>query len=334
MSRLYVRNLQLTGNATYTVSIPKEWVRNLGLGKGSKVYLELMGDGSLRIYGNPPGRPSGASKSFELGRGDDPDNLVRKVIAAYLAGFSVVTLSFDPELKELASRVRRSLESSVLGFNVLMESKSEFTFYAVIDEESMKLSDALAKLKENAYHMLEDTHSGMGNADPRVLERVIEEDQIVDKLYLLVAKQVTSILMRPLGVEEHGLRSAAEAPHVFLAARSMERVSDHAVLMARESIDMISSGAKVPNWLLNDFKTIIDLFGSSTKALSELDESEAEEAARRIDEVVKVIRKRDAGNNKIQMLLNSMERVLGYSMNIVEAVIDIAMIREFVELSS
>ncbi|MEM3740492.1 MAG: phosphate uptake regulator PhoU [Candidatus Korarchaeum sp.] len=333
MSRLYVRNLQLTGNATYTVSIPKDWVRNLGLGKGSRVYLELMNDGSLRIYGNPPGRPSGASKSFELWRGDDPDNLVRKIIAAYLAGFSIVTLNFDPELKELASGVRRSLESSVLGFSVLKESRSEFTFYTVIDEGSMRLSDALTKLRENAHHMLEDTYSGMSNADIRVLERVIEEDQIVDKLYLLITKQVTSILMRPFGVEEHGLRSAAEMPHVFLAARSMERVSDHAVLMARESIDLISSGEKVSVWLLDDFRTIIDLFESSTRALSELDELEAEEAARRIDEVTKLIRRREPGNSRVQMLLNSMERVLGYSMNIVEAVVDIVMIREFIELS-
>ncbi|MCS7102687.1 MAG: phosphate uptake regulator PhoU [Candidatus Korarchaeum sp.] len=334
MSKLYVRSLQLTGNATYTISIPKDWVKKLKLGKGSKIYLELMNDGSLRIYSNPPRRLSGASKLFELGIGDDPDNLLRKIIAAYLAGFSIVTLNFDPELKETAFKIRRSLESSVLGFNVLKESRSGFTFYTVIDESSMNLSDALAKLKENAYHMLEDTHSGMGNADVKILERVIEEDQIVDKLYLLVAKQVTSILMSPFGVEEHGLRSAAETPHVFLAARSMERVSDHAVLMARESIDLISSGGKVPDWLLNDFKMVIDLFGSSTKAFSELDALEAEEAARKIDGVAKVIRRRETGDSKVQMLLSSMERVLGYSMNILEAVIDITMIRDFIELSS
>lgn len=333
MTRVYVRSLQLTGNATYTISVPKEWVRKLGIGKGSKIYLELMRDGSLRVYTDPPERPLGASKSFELGRGDDLNNLLRRIIAAYLAGFSVVTLKFDPELKDSAFKVRRSLESSVLGFNVLGESRSEFTFYTVIDEESMKLSDALAKLRENTYHMLEDTYLGMSDADVKVLERVIEEDEIVDKLYLLVTKQVTSILMNPFGVEEHEFRSAAEMPHVFLAARSMERISDHAVLIARESLDIISSGGSVPAWLLDDFESVIDLFESSARLLSEPDELGAEEAARRIDDFIRIIRGRGVGDSRIQLLLNSIERVLGYSMNIVEAIIDIMMIRELIELS-
>ncbi|RDD53480.1 MAG: AbrB/MazE/SpoVT family DNA-binding domain-containing protein [Candidatus Korarchaeota archaeon NZ13-K] len=333
MSRLYVRNLQLTGNATYIVSIPKDWVRKLGLEKGSKVYLELMQDGSLRLYGSSPKRAPGIGKSFELGRGDDPNSLIRRILAAYIAGFSTVTLSFDPELKESAFEIRRFLESSVLGFNVLRESRSEFTFYAVVDEDAMRLSDTLGKLRENVHHMLEDMHSGMGRNDVKVLERVIEEDQIVDKLYLLVAKQVTRMLMNPLSVESYGLRSAAEAPQVFLAARSMERIADHAVLMARESLEVITSGGRIPGWLLEDFISVLDLFDSSTRLLLEPDEVEAEESARRIDDALKLIRGRRVEDSRIQMLLNSMERILGYTMNVLEAVIDIIMIREFAELS-
>jgi phosphate uptake regulator len=333
MSKLYIRNLQLTGNATYTVSVPKEWVKMLGLDKGSKIYLEEMPDGSLRIYSNPTKETPTLSKEMELGKGDDVESFVRRIIAAYLAGFSIVTLKFDPELRDQAISVRRMLESSVLGFDVLRESKSEFTFYTVIDEDSMKLSDALAKLREDTHYMLEDTHSGMRNLDQNVLRGVIEQDQIVDKLYLLITKQITSMLMRPFKIKDYGLESAAEAPHIFLAARSMERISDHAVLLAKESLDMISEGREFPDWILGELRESINLFDSSTRLLFELDQWEADEVARRINEAIRSLKGRSVSDSWLQILANSIERVLGYSMNIIEAVMDISLIREAVKRS-
>lgn len=333
-SKVYVRNLQLTGNATYTISVPKEWARRLNLERGSRVYLEVMQDGSLRVYSHPSKRVNTATKTFELDRGDDPESLLRRIIAAYLAGFSSVTLKFNPEMKEVALNLRRVLESSVLGFNVLSESKSEFTFYTVIDEESMSLSEALRKLKLNVHHMLEDTLAGINSSEAKVLERVIEEDQIVDRLYLLITKQVTSMLLNPFIVREHGLVSAAETPHLFLAARSMERISDHAVLIARESLEAISEGRKIPKWLSDDFRKAIELFDLTGDLLFEPSEGEAEELARRIGSALREIASRKIEDSKIQLLANSIERVLGYSMNIVEAVIDMMMIREYLRIAT
>jgi Na+/phosphate symporter len=181
--------------------------------------------------------------------------------------------------------------------------------------------------------MLEDTHSGMRNLDQNVLRGVIEQDQIVDKLYLLITKQITSMLMRPFKIKDYGLESAAEAPHIFLAARSMERISDHAVLLAKESLDMISEGREFPDWILNELRESIDLFDSSTRLLFELDQWEADEVARRINEAIRSLKGRSVSDSWLQILVNSIERVLGYSMNIIEAVIDISLIREAVKQS-
>ncbi len=327
-TKLHVRSLQFTGRATYTISLPKEWVLSLGLDRGSKLYVEIMPDGSLRIYANPKKERISLSKEILIDEGSDLGSLIRRIIAAYLAGFSTLTLSFDPERRDLAVKVREILESSILGFSVLKESKSAFTFYSVIDEESMNLRDAVFRLYEDVYYMMDDALMGIREENLKILRGVIDQDQLVDKLYLFVAKQLTSMLMNPFRAKDYGLDTAAEAPHLFLAVKSMERIADHASRISNESISLISEGKKIPRWVVERIENAIDLFDRSAKALLNPESDLASEAARVIDEASKARSSKEVEDPRMQIILNSTNRILGYSLDIAEAVIDMQAIKE------
>ncbi len=325
---MHVRSLQFTGRTTYTVSLPKEWVLSLGLGRGSKLYVETMPDGSLRIYANPKKEKGALSKEISIDEGSDLGSLIRRMIAAYLAGFSTLTLSFDPERRDLATKVREILESSILGFSVLKESKSAFTFYSVIDEESINLKDAVFRLYEDVYYMMDDALMGIRERNLKVLKGVIDQDQLVDKLYLFVAKQLTSMLMNPFRAKDYGLETAAEAPHLFLAVKSMERIADHASRISKESMSLISEGKDLPKWVVKRIEGAIDLFDRSAKALLNPESDLASEAARVIDEAARARGSREIAEPRLQIILNSVDRILSYSLDIAEAVIDMQAIKE------
>ncbi len=325
---MHVRSLQFTGRTTYTVSLPKEWVLSLGLDRGSKLYVETMPDGSLRIYANPKKERGALSKEISIDEGSDLGSLIRRMIAAYLAGFSTLTLSFDPERRDLATKVREILESSILGFSVLKESKSAFTFYSVIDEESINLKDAVFRLYEDVYYMMDDALMGIRERNLKVLKGVIDQDQLVDKLYLFVAKQLTSMLMNPFRAKDYGLETAAEAPHLFLAVKSMERIADHASRISKESMSLISEGKDLPKWVVKRIEGAIDLFDRSAKALLNPESDLASEAARVIDEAARARGSREIAEPRLQIILNSVDRILSYSLDIAEAVIDMQAIKE------
>ncbi len=325
---MHVRSLQFTGRTTYTVSLPKEWVLSLGLDRGSKLYVETMPDGSLRIYANPKKERGALSKEISIDEGSDLGSLIRRMIAAYLAGFSTLTLSFDPERRDLATKVREILESSILGFSVLKESKSAFTFYSVIDEESINLKDAVFRLYEDVYYMMDDALMGIRERNLKVLKGVIDQDQLVDKLYLFVAKQLTSMLMNPFRAKDYGLETAAEAPHLFLAVKSMERIADHASRISKESMSLISEGKDLPKWVVKRIEGAIDLFDRSAKALLNPESDLASEAARVIDEAARARVSREIAEPRLQIILNSVDRILSYSLDIAEAVIDMQAIKE------
>ncbi|MHA1581492.1 MAG: AbrB/MazE/SpoVT family DNA-binding domain-containing protein, partial [Candidatus Baldrarchaeia archaeon] len=44
-----IRRIQLTGGATLTVSLPKNWARDIGLRQGDLVVLTFQPDGSIII---------------------------------------------------------------------------------------------------------------------------------------------------------------------------------------------------------------------------------------------------------------------------------------------
>ncbi len=325
--KLYVRNLQLTGRTTYTISLPKEWVKSLRLNKGSKLYIEILSDGSLKIYASYRREKKSLSKEIFIEE-DDLGSLIRRVIAAYLAGFSNLTLRFDPKDRELAMNVRRILESSILGFSVLKESRFSFTFYSVIDEESIDLRDAIFKLYEGVYYMMDDAIEGMDKRDAIVLKSVIDQDQLVDKLYLFVVKQITSILINPISVKEYGIETAAEAPYMFLAVKSMERIADHVSIISARSASLISEGQEIPDHLVDEFRNAKELFDESSKAFLNPDAELASKAAKVIDEAAKLMREEEFVESRFQIIVNSINRILGYSLDIAETAIDIQTIRE------
>ncbi|HEY4823141.1 MAG TPA: AbrB/MazE/SpoVT family DNA-binding domain-containing protein, partial [Candidatus Bathyarchaeia archaeon] len=105
----------MTGGASYTVSLPKDWVKEQGLKVGDVVAIIPGSDSSLTI--SPKDRiPSGQEGSVEVtltpSRDQDREETLRNFVAQYLAGYDVIKIVFPasarPEvrtyLKEAARR--------------------------------------------------------------------------------------------------------------------------------------------------------------------------------------------------------------------------------------
>ncbi len=323
------RSVQVTGRSTYIISLPKEWARKAGIGKGSTVYIEVMADGSLRIVPSKRERRGQLSKVIDASRYGDASSLIREVISHYLAGYNSVRIDYDPGQKEVAERVREVIESSILGLSVLEGTATSMTFYAVLDPSSMSLEDATTKLVADALHMLEDTLEGIRRGDEDLLEGVTRQDQLVDKLYLLIAKQLTIALMNPLNVRDFGLETPAEAPHLFLAVKSVERIADHATIVARNAIELLGEGKDIPERIACSLEEAMELFRDVSSALSSPDKERAEKVAKLIERAGRGPTWEERyPDSRLYAMVESIGRIFGYSLDIAEAIIDVSTVRE------
>jgi len=326
MEAKYRRRVQLVGGSTLTISIPKEWARRAGIEPGTEIELEMLPDGSLRIV--PPGRVERREEvAVVKAKGKDLNTIVREVVSYYIAGYKAIRIEFDSVGEGLAERVVSAVQNTVMGLEVLDEDRTSVTMHSVIDTEFMDTWSAVKRLMRVAASMLDDILKAMENSDRKLLENIIRRDNLVDKLYLLVLKQLTKSL---LGLDTSSAILPAEAIHIVIAAKSVERVADHATGIAKALLE-IGSRPKLPPDIVELTSKALDVFRSACKALANRDRELAMKVAREVD-ALKIEEKRlreklEISDPCIRMLMEGVRRVLAYSIDIAEVVIDITALR-------
>src|SRR2546427_6472431 len=100
------RKLQLTGGSTYVVSLPKRWVLDAGLKAGDTVFLETEGDGAVSVRPRPADKVPMRRRLFEEKGEERRDHLLRKLIGAYIGGFSFIEIRSRPRWPRSCERSR------------------------------------------------------------------------------------------------------------------------------------------------------------------------------------------------------------------------------------
>ena len=79
------RKIQFTGKSSYIVSLPKQWITELGLKKGDQIRMVRQGSSSLQIY--PPKFHAKISQkedaTIEIDNEEEPKSIIRKLISLY-----------------------------------------------------------------------------------------------------------------------------------------------------------------------------------------------------------------------------------------------------------
>jgi len=234
MPLLVKRRVQVTGGSTYIISIPKEWAKLLNINRGSEVVLELSKEGWIRITSAATGRRGQSAIDIELNDGLSEAALLMQIIAAYLAGYDVIRVRFSPSLSEVAERVVSQVRSKVLGLELLEESGEQMTLRNVVDLTSMSVESVIDDLVRVVGSMIKevvDVVSGLKG--PEVLEGVTRRDDIVDKLYLYIFKQLNLALQGLMSPGELGMKGLAEVIGLYTMVKSLERIADQVVSIAQ-----------------------------------------------------------------------------------------------------
>lgn len=332
---MIVRRVQITGRSSYIVSLPKEWVKSVGVTRGSKVFIDILPDNSLRIRPDPIPITKNTSKIINLSAVSSFSTAVREVISAYVAGYESVKVVFDEERQEWARKLRDIVEGNILGFNTIDESPNSYTLYSVVNPESVSMKDALTREARLAVTMIREARKGIMTRDANLLELVVERDQIVDKLYLLINRQLTQALMGAIQPEKLGLSSHAEALPYFVAAKSIERSADHATIIASNGVQALKAGVELPTELLNLVEEAGDVFEEATRALIHFKLESAWNSASRIESIQARLDLMDGEGGRAPEYLrifDSVKRIVGYSLDIVEAVIDLNSLKGMIEM--
>lgn len=323
------RKTQLTGGSTFTVSLPKEWAKEIGLETGET--LRLFPRDRTVVVEPATDDADRWETAVDLGEcsGTTVDRLVR---ALYTAGFDRITFTDTDDLgdeqRALAAAARR-----YIGLETLESTPAQTTLQSLLDSGTVSIDQSTVQLQQVALSMHSDAVRALLDADVDLAEHVVERDRQVDRLYAMISRHFQRSLVTPRETAALDL-DQAELYAYQTTARQLERIGDHAEKVA----DLATQFERPPSPALADeiesaaasSRQIVE--GAASAVVGDNGVAAAHDALDRRDELTtrltdleRELHEGDvAESHLIALALDSLTRTAEYGGNIAETALQTA----------
>ncbi|MDW0141334.1 MAG: phosphate uptake regulator PhoU [Nitrososphaeraceae archaeon] len=326
-----VRKVQFTGRSTYVLSLPKKWIEEMHVKAGDRVTLVRELDNSLSVIPIFTGVKESPNEVTTLVLPSESGNtLRRKVVSIYLAGYNIIHLKIksgrmNPALRDA---VRELVRRNLVGTEMIADASDNITLQVLLSLPELSVNTAIRRMYLIASSMHKDAMSAFAELNYELAKEVIRSDDEVDRFSLYVLRNLVMAMQNGRVLREMGLKNPSDCLSYRVAAKSIERVADHACSIADKAITLKE---KIPEDSLQKIEKMshlaLTVLGDSVEALLRRDYQLADKTvdnAKNIgtleDDVLKAMEKdkvRDPAN--IKLALEAIRRTAEYASDIAEA---------------
>lgn len=329
------RKLQITGGSTYILSMPKEWITRNQLKKGSPLWLHEEEDGSLTIIPPKPGKQEKHEEALiRVSINDRPDAVARKIVAAYLVGYSILHVKAQGH-QQLPSKIRNDLKTFsrnlLVGTEIVIDTPTDLTLQVLLNYSELSIQSALRRMAIIAASMHKEAVSALKKLDIQVAKAVVETDNEVDRFNLYVIRLLKLAVTNPRIFKEIGLDNATNSLGYRLITKSIERTADHATRIAD---NVILFKEEINGELVEKIESMsnlaIGMFEDSMEAMFRKDFNRAETIIEKLNQIVelekeavfasKIVDIEKAAN--LRLLIESVRRTAEYAADVAEVVLN------------
>ena len=238
-----IRKIQVTGGASFIVSLPKEWARKNNISKNDKVGIMPRNDGSLLITTKIQGEQTLKTKEFDISKIDDTQHLFRMLLGAYIVGYNIFKIISD---KRISPSIRESIRNFIraaIGLEIIEETTNSLTLKDLLDPTEMPFDQAIKRITSLVKNMHKDALFALASNDEAISKDVIARDIDVDRLHWLISRQYNVVSKDILLADNMGF-NPEKIRHVFEAERFGLGSINPRIL--GESLDAIKINFKQP----------------------------------------------------------------------------------------
>ncbi len=239
------RKVQMVGYSTLSVSLPKDWVKQVGIKPGDIVSMIRLEDGSLKIKpGLVKEEGEKISKTVHVDTCEDSGLLGRMLIALYLTGADTVTLVSEQGLsKEKVEEIKSAVER-LNGFGIVEESPNKIVIQSFIDPASSPIWNLMRRLHSLTRNMMELLQRALKEGNAEILNDVEEMEEEADRVYWLSVRQLILANIRPELQEKLGVDNPKYIPGHRMVVKLLEKVGDFAESASKDLGSILRSGVK------------------------------------------------------------------------------------------
>jgi phosphate uptake regulator len=329
------RKIQFTGKSSYIVSLPKQWIVDLGLKQGDQIRMARKGSSTLELY--PPKIEAFIQKKEEATIEIDTEevsSIVRKLISLYFLGFK--TINVKPKTGRLSPSQRNTVKEAVkrmlMGSEIISDSSGGITVQVLVNLLELSVDGAFKRMIHLAKSMLSDAILAVKENNLDLAQEVINTDDEVDRFGFYIIRQLKIAIQNEYMLKEMGLRNTRNCLGYRLVVKNIERTGDHAAFVAKDILEFKKPIRKeIINKIqeMNEFS--LSVLDDSCLALFKEDYTQAEKTIEKTSLISKYEKKvRDASKSlkddeeiyRIRRITENIRRIAEYASDISEIVLN------------
>ncbi len=321
------RRVQITGGATFMVTLPKEWAEAQKLHAGAEIELHPHDPDLLILRPHRDSQPTRGVLALDAKTGDA---LMRAFISMYVAGFDIIEVRGERITPEQRQTIRK-ITQALIGPEIMEESRDSIIIHNLLNLSELSAPKTLERIFLMVRDMFHDAVRAAADHDAELAHDIMARDEDVDRLYLMLHRQFRIVLRDLLAEEALGL-SRVKLFDIYTVARQLERIADHAVKIARVTTLIEAPPPKVAEALRKMGETVASLLEESVEAfrlpnpdLAGQAIAKASGVEERLMKAVKLLWGLDPQEAQlIGIAFDSIGRVKDYSVNIAETALNTA----------
>lgn len=329
------RKIQFTGKSSYIVSLPKQWIMDLGLKQGDQIRMIRKDSSTLELY--PPKFETRSQKKEDATIEIDEEEtaaIVRKLISLYFLGYK--TINIKPKTGRLNPNQRNAVKEAVkrmlMGSEIISDSTGGITVQVLVNLLELSIDGAFKRMIHLAKSMSKDAILAMRENNLELAQEVINTDDEVDRFGFYIIRQLKIAIQNEHMLKEMGFRNARDCLGYRLVVKNIERTGDHAAFVAKDILEFKKPVKKEIVEKIEEMNEFaLSVLDDSCLALFKEDYVQAEKTIEKTNEITKYEKKvRDASKSlkddeeiyRIRRMTENIRRISEYASDIAEIVLN------------
>ena len=232
-----IRKVQKVGHSTLTVSLPRDWVEQVGLKQGNVVSLRRTDDGCLRLVpglAGEDGESTVARVNADLCK--ERELLSRIITGNYIEGRDSIVITSSKGLSSEHLWEIRSTVQRLMGLSIVEQSPKQVVIQSFVDPSKFPVGGLIQRLHRVGLSMQDAAITALLDKRHDIAGQVLQIENEADRIYWLIVRQLILATTRLSTARDIGVFNPQHTLGNRIISKYLECIADCAENVAKEVI--------------------------------------------------------------------------------------------------
>lgn len=258
-----LRKLQMVGHASFSVTLPPEWIKEYKMKPSDQITITREVDGSLRLFPGIIREAKEIKITIDADRCKTPRILMRLIIGGYNRGCDTIEIVSKRRISENHRKEINDATTNLMGMGIVESTSNRITLQSVVDPSKFPMGPILRRFYKLVSSMNEDALRALKDKDTSLATSIVQRENEVNNIYWLMGRQILTATRDRNILRKIDLKGMPEVALQLLIFPRIKSVADYAVDIANNLLILVKIGTSEA-----DLQKIIRLGYMAHKAFS------------------------------------------------------------------